>query len=205
VPIFRMLWGMQYPVVVHGIQKKLQGNWAPQSFAQSYGDEEALMLHSASPTAQKVTVKTFFTEFVRSHEERGGTIKLKDWPPSASFADLLKPLCKAFFDAVPMADYTGPDGILNLITHYPEPLRSSATMPDVGPKLYSSTQDVAGVGSTKLHLDVTSAVNILVHTSGEGVPGALWHIFLAADTDKLRAYLRSKSDSGDDEDPVHAQ
>lgn len=71
--------------------------------------------------------------------------------------------------------------------------------------MYSSTQDVAGVGSTKLHLDVTSAVNILVHTSGEGVPGALWHIFLAADTDKLRAYLRSKSDSGDDEDPVHAQ
>lgn len=77
VPIFRMIWGMQYPVVVHGIQKKLQGNWAPQSFAQSYGDEEALMLHSASLTAQKVTVKTFFTEFVRSHEERGGTIKLK--------------------------------------------------------------------------------------------------------------------------------
>lgn len=31
-----------------------------------------------------------------------------------------------------MADYTCPDGILNLITHYPEPLRSGATMPDVG-------------------------------------------------------------------------
>lgn len=77
VPIFRILWAMQYPVVVHGIQKKLQGNWSPQSFAQTYGNEEALMLHSASPNPQKVTVKTFFTEFVRSHEERGGTIKLK--------------------------------------------------------------------------------------------------------------------------------
>lgn len=35
VPIFRILWAMQYPVVVHGIQKKLQGHWSPQSFAQS--------------------------------------------------------------------------------------------------------------------------------------------------------------------------
>lgn len=31
-----------------------------------------------------------------------------------------------------MADYTRQDGILNVITHYPEPLRSGATMPDVG-------------------------------------------------------------------------
>lgn len=77
VPIFRFLWAMQYPVVVHGIQKKLQGNWSPQAFAQYYGDEEALMLHSRSPIPQKVTVKTFFTEFLRTDEERGGAIKLK--------------------------------------------------------------------------------------------------------------------------------
>lgn len=75
----------------------------------------------------------------------------------------------------------------------------------LGPKLYSSTKDVAGVGSTKLHLDVSSAVNILVHTSGEGLAGARWHIFLAADTEKLRAYLRSKTVCGDEQDPIHAQ
>ncbi len=71
--------------------------------------------------------------------------------------------------------------------------------------MYSSTGDVDGVGSTKLHLDVSSAVNILVHTSGEGLPGARWHIFLAADTAKLRAYLRAKSVCSAEEDPIHAQ
>lgn len=48
-------------------------------------------------------------------------------------------------------------------------------------------------------------MNILVHTSGEGSPGAQWHIFLAADTAKLRAYLRSKSVCSAEEDPIHAQ
>lgn len=78
--IFRILWAMQYPLVVHGAEKKLQGNWSPEAFASSYGEQDALMIDSRTLIPKKVTVKDFFTEFVRSEEERGAVIKLKVRP-----------------------------------------------------------------------------------------------------------------------------
>ncbi len=75
--IFRILWALQYPLVVHGVEKKLQASWSPEAFASSYGAQNALMIDSRTPIPKKVTVRDFFTEFVRSDEERGGVIKLK--------------------------------------------------------------------------------------------------------------------------------
>lgn len=125
--------------------------------------------------------------------------------------------------AVPMPSYTRHDGVRNFPAHYPDPTRplksqkpdfgKSVTRTDsdvishrtIGPKLYSATEDTTHVGSTKLHLDVTSAVNILVYNSRGETSGALWHIFLADDLDKLRGYLRSSLGDTSTEDPIHAQ
>ena len=76
----------------------------------------------------------------------------------------------------------------------------------IGPKMYIATADSSREGSTRLHVDVTCAVNILCWTSaGSVAPAAEWHIFEPQDLDRLRAYLRSKGVSSDDVDPVHAQ
>lgn len=40
VPIFRILWGMQYPVVVHGTQKKLQGIGHPKALRSPMGTKK---------------------------------------------------------------------------------------------------------------------------------------------------------------------
>lgn len=58
-----------------------------------------------------------------------------------------------------------------------------------GPKMYIATRDEKNMGSTRLHMDVTSAVNLMLHTIPSS-EGARWDIFLGADTDKLREYLR---------------
>lgn len=71
--------------------------------------------------------------------------------------------------------------------------------------MYIATKDVTRIGSTRLHLDVTSAINLLVYTSGGDTPGALWHIFLADDLGTLRGYLRSRPGRTRDDDPIHAQ
>lgn len=78
---------------------------------------------------------------------------------------------------------------------------------NLGPKLYVAGKDVNARGSTPLHLDVTSAVNIMVYVSGDAPasPGALWHIFRAQDVTALRAYLCEMAGSELGEDPIHAQ
>lgn len=63
-------------------------------------------------------------------------------------------------------------------------------------------------GSTKLHLDMSDAVNLLVHTgkARDGSAGyALWHIFRPEDTRHIRTYLHRKRSSRQCGDAIHNQ
>lgn len=72
-----------------------------------------------------------------------------------------------------------------------------------GPKLYSALEsllDDKHHGSTRLHLDLADAVNIMTYAglAANGLPGyATWHIFKADDVEKLREYLSTKHAEGD--------
>ena len=78
--------------------------------------------------------------------------------------------------------------------------------------MYVATRDLLNQGSTPLHVDVTSAINILVYVEPDDVEepegvGALWDIFSAAHAPKIREYLyrqnaRLRTESPD---PIHAQ
>lgn len=61
-------------------------------------------------------------------------------------------------------------------------------------------------GSTRLHLDASDAVNILVHASRSS-GYALWHIFAPEDTDRIRDYLKEKALARPRRmgDPIHNQ
>lgn len=76
-----------------------------------------------------------------------------------------------------------------------------------GPKEYGANCPKDGNGSTCLHLDVTSAVNILVWSArtAEQNGGALWHIFAPEDSEKIRTYLCSRRDGTSPTDPIHEQ
>ena len=84
-------------------------------------------------------------------------------------------------------------------------------IPVIGPKMYVATRDINENGSTPLHLDVTSAVNILVHSSAPDpqTPGALWHIYQPEDSLRIRTYLREyllrDGQPMDVEDPILAR
>ena len=93
-------------------------------------------------------------------------LKLKDWPPSDKFEDLLPRHCDEFISALPFQEYSDPrTGILNIAAKLPEAL----IKPDLGPKTYIAygIPDELGRGDsvTKLHCDMSDAVNILTHTA----------------------------------------
>lgn len=71
--------------------------------------------------------------------------------------------------------------------------------------MYIATADTLNIGTTNLHLDVTSAVNILVYTDiEESVRGAEWTIFRHEDTAVLREYLLAEY-AHTEGDPVLSQ
>ncbi|GJM89979.1 hypothetical protein PR202_ga06213 [Eleusine coracana subsp. coracana] len=92
-------------------------------------------------------------------------LKLKDWPQHSSFEDRLPRHGGEFMSALPFREYTDPkSGPLNLAVALPE----GVNKPDLGPKTYIAygiAQEL-GIGDsvTKIHCDMSDAVNILTHT-----------------------------------------
>ncbi|KAI0689579.1 hypothetical protein C8T65DRAFT_588533 [Cerioporus squamosus] len=206
--LFRSLWRLDVPMVVRGLHHTMQGSWSPELIVRTHGTQNVTMFKSGGKPPEKVSVARFFQEFTKTDADRGFAVKLKDWPPSTSFERDFKQNYNAFMQSVPMPSYTRHDGVRNLIAHYaipPHPFKS--LKPDVGPKVYIATPDTPQEGSTRLHIDVTCAINILAWASGDPeLPAAEWLVFEPHDLEGLRAYLCSKR-SPDEAlgDPVHAQ
>lgn len=133
--------------------------------------------------------------------------KLKDWPSTDDFASAYPDLYEDFSQALPAGDFTQRIGVLNLYSHFPP----GPTRPDIGPKMYNALagrEDPKGNGTTRLHMDVADAVNIMLYASKrpDGSPGcAVWDIFRAEDADKIRAFLRAKNPHAKMTDPIHSQ
>jgi JmjC domain, hydroxylase len=72
---------------------------------------------------------------------------------------------------------------------------------------YGSIEDDQHHGSTKLHIDMTDAVNIMVWSSGRHEPRhsyALWRIFPQAASSVISDFLRDTGFSGSGQ-PIHSQ
>jgi hypothetical protein len=125
---------------------------------------------------------------------------------------------------VPYRDLSGLDGVYNCASHNPHngisPDLGECALPlglcchstvSVGPKMYiayATTPDNQHRGSTRLHMDITDAVNINMWSakSQANQPGyALWHLFLASDAPILRKFLVEECSFTGHGDPIHSQ
>ncbi|KAI7741040.1 hypothetical protein M8C21_022469, partial [Ambrosia artemisiifolia] len=117
----------------------------------------------------EISTRKFFKGYEEGRQYKNSwpeMLKLKDWPPSDKFEDLLPRHCDEFISALPFQVYTDPRaGFFNLAVKLPP----GVLKPDLGPKTYIAYGMAEEIGRgdsvTKLHCDMSDAVNILTHTA----------------------------------------
>ncbi|RKP18247.1 hypothetical protein ROZALSC1DRAFT_15391, partial [Rozella allomycis CSF55] len=105
-------------------------------------------------------------------------------------------LYQDFYEMMPLKEYIFDDGAYNLMKYLPE----SYLVPDLGPKMYAAYSCKRNKGTTALHVDVTDAVNVLLHAENGG--SATWHIFHSAHSETISRFL---SPSKRVSHPIHEQ
>lgn len=169
--LFQNQWEKGKPVIVANATKNLrQYTWSPVYFSQRFGAEKHVMIDCHNGNAINRVAMKYFWDGFSSVKKRlpldcseKCVLKLKDWPTSDDFANVMKSHFDDFMNAVPLSEYTSRNGKFNLARYLPEHF----SRPDLGPKMYSAyaQNHPSTQGSTNLHLDVSDAVNIMVHVS----------------------------------------
>lgn len=207
IAVFAPIWQRGDPIVVTGCLEHFKIAWTPEYFVKNYGEQTCLIIECQTDSNKRVTVGQFFDMF-GNYGGRSECWKLKDWPPSTDFKTAFPELYKDFSETVPAPDYVRRDGVGNVGSHFP----SNTIAPDLGPKMYNalaSNLSEGSKGTTKLHMDMADAVNIMTYTElcPDGTPGcAAWDLFRACDSGNIRQFLKQKFPKQSAvTDPIHSQ
>ncbi|XP_022738727.1 uncharacterized protein LOC111291322 [Durio zibethinus] len=180
---FQIHWMRGEPVIVRNVLEKSSGlSWEPMVMWRAFIGAKKILKEEAKRVKAidcldwcevEINILRFFKGYLEGRRYRNGwpeMLKLKDWPASNSFEECLPRHGAEFIAMLPFKDYTHPSsGILNLATKLPAVLK-----PDLGPKTYIAYGSLKELGRgdsvTKLHCDISDAVNVLTHTTDVKIP-----------------------------------
>ncbi|KAK4485669.1 hypothetical protein RD792_008312, partial [Penstemon davidsonii] len=175
---FQWHWSNGEPVVVSNVLETTLGlSWEPmvmwRAFRQVSNTKHELLLDVTAINCLDwcqvdINVHKFFKGYLEGvFDDKGWPLilKLKDWPPSELFEQRLPRHGAEFISCLPFKAYSHPrKGYLNLAVKLPK----ESLKPDMGPKTYIAygvAQELGrGDSVTKLHCDMSDAVNVLTHS-----------------------------------------
>ncbi|XP_058772086.1 lysine-specific demethylase JMJ25-like [Vicia villosa] len=174
---FQWHWSKGEPVIVSNVLECTSGlSWEPlvmwRAFRQISNSKFDVLLDVKTVNCLDwcegdINIHKFFTGYTNGRNDWLNwpeMLKLKDWPPFDLFQELLPRHHAEFISSLPFKEYTDPFmGALNLYVKLPD----HCVKPDMGPRTYVAygyAQELGrGDSVTKLHCDVSDAVNVLTH------------------------------------------
>ena len=173
IGLFREHWSRGVPIIVSNCDDNLDKRlWNPEAFLKKFGSHENDLVDcSRNVVLVGHQMRRFWEGFecvekrLRDRHGRPMILKLKDWPPTEDFAEMLPNWFSNLLQALPLQEYTDRTGELNLVSRLP----GFFVRPDLGPKMYNAYGSALAprTGSTNLHLDISDAVNLMVYV---GIP-----------------------------------
>ncbi|KAJ6398017.1 hypothetical protein OIU77_018933 [Salix suchowensis] len=176
---FQLHWKRAEPVIVSNVLETASGlSWEPmvmwRAFRQIKHEQHGKLLDVKAIECLgccevEINVHKFFTGYTEGRfddKKWPQILKLKDWPPYKTFGESLPRHDVEFTCCLPFKEYTDRrSGPLNLATRLPQ----NSLKPDMGPKTYIAYGFPKELGRgdsvTKLHCDMSDAVNVLTHTA----------------------------------------
>ncbi|TPX58383.1 hypothetical protein PhCBS80983_g03198 [Powellomyces hirtus] len=228
--LFQKCWRERKVVFVTEMDDRVDDRWSPTAFSAAAGDDLATIVNCVTGELQHESpLGPFFEGFgKRNTGAPRPNLKLKDWPTDMHFRHKLPEICGKFLDLIPVPEYTHPTGTFNLAGQIPD----EDVPPDLGPKMYAAygyEPEETGA-TTKLHLDVADAANVMVWSKPHWTPpstsspdgttplpspsppgsrrdGAIWDLFPPSSISALRNYLRTEYTPAYSHiaDPIHDQ
>lgn len=139
--IFRFLWSQGESLHVI-LNNDIDPAWLPDTLVAVHG-QEYVDVHRVDSqgvdVVESMTLGDFFALFRKSTSE-GSSLKLKDWPTSATFSSTWVTESLSFEKTLPFSAFTGPRGSANLPAHFARSLTNvAAHPPDLGKFKLSQT------------------------------------------------------------------
>ncbi|KAI5064041.1 hypothetical protein GOP47_0020711, partial [Adiantum capillus-veneris] len=175
---FQKHWLRGEPVIVRDVFNNTNGlSWEPMVMWRAFRETTKSKAAEDAKSVKaldcldwcevEINIHQFFKGYEEGRAHRGGwpeMLKLKDWPPANFFDERLPRHGAEFISALPFHRYTHPNkGLLNLAAKLPD----GVSKPDLGPKTYIAYGHEQELGKgdsvTKLHCDLSDAVNVLTH------------------------------------------
>ncbi|XP_073125655.1 lysine-specific demethylase JMJ27-like isoform X2 [Henckelia pumila] len=175
---FQSHWCKGEPVIVSDVLETASGlSWEPmvmwRAFRQKSGVKHRYLVDVSAINCLDwcqvdINAHKFFHGYSNVQKDACDwplILKLKDWPPYNLFEEQLPRHGAEFLCCLPFKEYTHPiGGYLNLAVKLPE----NSLKPDMGPKTYIAYGFARELGRgdsvTKLHCDMSDAVNVLAHS-----------------------------------------
>ncbi|KAM9609191.1 lysine-specific demethylase hairless [Morphnus guianensis] len=194
--LFQEHWRRGQPVLVSGLQKRLEGRlWGPESFRLARGEQavEAVNLR-APPDRVKMSSQEFWDGFAASaaspEPEQGGGDLLK---LESGFGDMEVCRTTNLSASLPLPEYCGPTGHLNLAAY----LRGQRGRRWLRPRVcvaYGVHPQDRTIGTKNLTVEAADSISVLVHAAAwlPERPMARQDLLLQADDDGVDALLKER-------------